>query len=44
VKKGIEPMRGTTTKEKLKIAAGAVTALVVVGWLVFLALAFLSTR
>ena len=34
-------MRGST-KDKLKIAAGAVAALVIVGWLVFLTLAFLS--
>jgi hypothetical protein len=36
-------MRGST-KDKLKIAAGAVAALVIVGWLVFLALASLSAR
>jgi hypothetical protein len=32
-----------TTKDRLKITAGAVTALVIVGWLLFLALAVLST-
>jgi hypothetical protein len=37
-------MRGYTLKEKFKITAGAVTALVIVGWLVFLAVAFLSAR
>jgi hypothetical protein len=31
-------------KEKLKITAGAVVALVVVGWLVALAIASLSVR
>ncbi|SDR88473.1 hypothetical protein SAMN05444158_0303 [Bradyrhizobium canariense] len=33
-----------TTKEKLKITAGAVAALVVVGWAVVLAIVFLSVR
>jgi hypothetical protein len=33
-----------TTKEKLKITAAAVTSLVIVGWLVVFAIAFLSTR
>jgi hypothetical protein len=37
-------MRGYTTKEKLKITAGAVSALVIVGWLAVLALALLSAR
>jgi hypothetical protein len=32
-----------TTKEKLKIAAGAVCALVIVGWLVVLRVPMLST-
>jgi hypothetical protein len=36
-------MRGYTPKEKLKITAGAVTALVVVAWLFVIALALLST-
>ena len=35
-------MRGYTTREKLKITAGAVTSLVIVGWIVVLAVAFLS--
>jgi hypothetical protein len=34
----------TTTKEIAEITAGAVTALVITGWLVVLAIAFLSTR
>jgi hypothetical protein len=37
-------MRDYTTKEKFKITAGAISALVIVGWLTVLALAFLSTR
>jgi hypothetical protein len=37
-------MRGYTTKEITKIAAGAVAALVITGWLVVLAIAFLSAR
>jgi hypothetical protein len=37
-------MRAYTTKEKAKITAGAVTALVITGWLAVLALAFLSAR
>jgi hypothetical protein len=37
-------MRAYTTKEKLKIAAGAVASLVIVGWLVVLAIVFLSVR
>jgi len=36
--------RPTTLKEKAKITAGAATALVIVGWMVVLALAFLSAR
>jgi hypothetical protein len=35
-------MRATTLNEKAKIAAGAVTALVIVAWLVVAALALLS--
>jgi hypothetical protein len=37
-------MRGYTTKEKVKIPAGAVAALVITGWLVVLAIAILSAR
>jgi hypothetical protein len=37
-------MRPYTTKEKARIAAGAVTALVITGWLVVLAIAVLSAR
>jgi hypothetical protein len=37
-------MRGYTPKEKIKITAGAVAALVMTGWLVMLALAVLSAR
>jgi hypothetical protein len=37
-------MRGYTRKEKAKITAGAVTSLVIVGWLVVLAIALLSSR
>ena len=33
-----------TTNEKLKIAAAVVTSLVIVGWIVVLAIAFLSAR
>jgi hypothetical protein len=33
-----------TTKEKAKITAGAIAALVTTGWLVVLAIAFLSAR
>jgi succinate dehydrogenase hydrophobic anchor subunit len=36
-------MHDYTTKEKLKITAGAVCALVIVGWLAVFALAILST-
>jgi hypothetical protein len=35
-------MRGYTTREKLKITAGAVASLVIVGWIVVLAVSFLS--
>jgi hypothetical protein len=37
-------MRSYTTKEKLKITAGAVASLVIVGWVVVLAIIFLSER
>ena len=37
-------MRGYTTKEKAKITAGAIAAVVIVGWLVVLAIVFLSVR
>ena len=37
-------MRCYTTREKAKIVAGAVASLVIVGWAVVLALAFLSAR
>ncbi len=37
-------MRAYTTKEKLKITAGALSALVIVGWIVVLAIVFLSVR
>ena len=37
-------MRDYTTREKLKITAGAVASLVIVGWAVVLAIAFLSAR
>jgi hypothetical protein len=36
-------MRRYTTKEKVKITAGAISAIVIVGWLAVLALALLST-
>lgn len=36
--------RPYTLREIAQIAAGAVTALVIVGWLVFLGIAFLSAR
>ena len=46
--KGRQPrlrmMRDYTTKEKLRITAGAVAALVIVGWVVVLAIIFLSAR
>jgi hypothetical protein len=37
-------MHETTTKQKLRITAGAICALVIVGWLVALAIASLSAR
>jgi hypothetical protein len=37
-------MRDYTTKEKLRITAGAVTSLIIVGWAVVLAIVFLSVR
>jgi len=37
-------MRAYTKKEKLKLTAGAVAALIIVGWVVVLAIAFLSAR
>jgi hypothetical protein len=37
-------MRPYTTKEKLKITAGAVTSLVIVAWAIVLAIVFLSVR
>jgi hypothetical protein len=37
-------MRNYTAGEKLKITAGAVASLVIVGWIVVLAIAFLSAR
>jgi hypothetical protein len=37
-------LRDYTTKEKVKISAGAVAALVITGWLVVLAIAFMSAR
>jgi hypothetical protein len=37
-------MRPCTTKENAKITAGAVAALVISGWLIVLAIAFLSAR
>jgi hypothetical protein len=36
-------MRAYSTKEKLRITAGAVTALVIVGWLAVVALTLLAT-
>ena len=35
-------MRGYTLKEKARISAGAVAALVIVGWLAVVALALMS--
>ena len=35
-------MRHHSMKEKLEITAGAVVALIIIGWLVALAIAFLS--
>jgi hypothetical protein len=37
-------LRGYTAKEKLKITTRAAACLTIVGWLVFLTLAFLSAR
>ncbi len=37
-------MRACTLKEKARITAGAVAALVIVGWLCVLAIAFLAVR
>lgn len=37
-------MGGYTTKEKAKMIAGAVTAVIIVGWVAVLAIAFLSVR
>jgi hypothetical protein len=37
-------MPAYTTKEKAKITAGAVEALIITGWLVVLAIAILSAR
>jgi hypothetical protein len=37
-------MRGYTKREKAKITAGAVASLVIVGWLIVLAIVFLSVR
>ena len=37
-------MRDYTTKEKPRITTGAVASLIIVGWLVVLAIAFLSVR
>jgi hypothetical protein len=37
-------MRDYTFREKAKITAGAVSALIIVGWLVVIALAVLSAR
>ena len=37
-------MRGYTFKEKTRITAGAVASLVIVGWLLVLATAFLAVR
>jgi hypothetical protein len=36
--------RPYTAQEIARIAAGAVTSLVIVGWMVFLAIGFLSAR
>jgi hypothetical protein len=38
------PMRGYTFKEKTRITACAVASLVIVGWLLVLATAFLAVR
>jgi hypothetical protein len=37
-------MRDYTAKEKAKITAGALVSLVIVGWLVVLAIVFLSVQ
>ena len=37
-------MHGYTTKEKARITAGAVASVVIVGWLVVLAIVFMSVR
>jgi hypothetical protein len=37
-------MRSYTTKEKAKITAGAVSAVIIVGWLVVLAIVLMSVR
>jgi hypothetical protein len=37
-------MRPYTAKEKIRITAGAVAALVITGWIAALALAFMSAR
>jgi hypothetical protein len=37
-------MRAYTFKEQARIAAGAVASLVIVGWLLVLAIAFLAVR
>jgi hypothetical protein len=37
-------MRDDTFKEKARITAGAVSALIIVGWLVVIALAVMSAR
>jgi hypothetical protein len=37
-------MRPYTAKEKAKITAGAVASLIIVGWIVVVALGFLSAR
>jgi hypothetical protein len=36
--------RPLTLKEKVRIAAGAIAALVIVGWLAVFAIAFMSAR
>jgi hypothetical protein len=36
--------RPTSLREMVKIVAGAVTSLVIVGWVVFFAIALLSAR
>ena len=37
-------MRTYTTKETARVIAAAVTSLVIVGWILVLAIVFLSTR